>query len=277
MKTKSKKSQKFKNIYIDYSSNFEKYKVDEFHNIECIIDPMDKSRSEYYIKQEGAYYNSIVSGLSPFIRNSPDKLKIIKEKYIDLYSAIASTGFKLSQCMYKKIDLPNNLLQYEDIIYGTENKKRQITPDIAFIMDVAASPSNIISYVRENISKEILIHIVSQIEKISISSMGEDGEIVYQKPMEILEPVDPYYRNTLQLTKNCMRISYNNLYNCSVIRSQYFVKPLIVENINLVENKNWNILTLKYNYCNNNKLWSITTKKTNGDYILRTSTIKRVR
>ncbi|AXH72750.1 MAG: hypothetical protein [Caudoviricetes sp.] len=279
IKKKTNRKPKFKNVYIDHSSNFEKYKIDEFYNIECIINPSDIVRTEYYIKQEGAYYNSLVVGFSPFIRTSDKLLRQIKDNYLQLYLDLASTGFKISPCMYKQIELPEKIKKYNNIIYGTDNKKREITPQLAYILDIVAAPANIISYMRENIAKEILFNIIDQLNKISINySTVDDGEIVYQKPLEILEPVDPYYRNTLQLTRSCLTISYNEKYNCSVIKSQYFINPVIVENINLVENKNWNILLIKYNYVDKNKIWSITTKKTkNTDYILRVSTIKKAR
>lgn len=275
---KNQKPQKFKNVYIDYASNFEKYKIDEFHGLETFIYPIDKNRIEYYIKQEGSYYNSLVTGIAPFIRNAPNTLKLIKEKYFELYCTLSEIGFKLSPCMYKKIKLPNELTIYEELIYGTEFKKRQITPEIAYIMDIVSSSANIISYMRKNIAKEILFNTVDQIEKLNVKSMDEDGEIVYQKPMEILEPIDPHYRNTLQITKDNLKITYDKKNNCSIIRSAYFTKPVVVINTDLVECKNWNILVIKFTYGQgNNKIWTISTKKVSSDYLIRVSSVKKAR
>lgn len=269
---------KFKNLYVGQYSNFEKYKVDEYNNKDIIVNPTDKQRLEYFIKQEGSYYNSLVTGFSPLIRNSKPQIKLIKEKYLQLYLTVARIGFKLTPCMYNDIKLPKELEHFSDIIYGKIGDKRILTPDITLIIDVVTAPANIIPDTKEYMAKEVLLNVIEQIKIFETTVSGDTGEIFYKKPAEMLEPVDIYYRNTLQLSKDSINIYYSKKHNCSVIQSQYTTQPIVIENINLIENHNWNILFLKYYYNEDNtRNWVFSTRKVSSSYILRVSTIKKSR
>lgn len=268
---------KDKNVYVCGFSNFEKYQVAEYNNIHINIPGRDTRRLENFIIQEGTYYNSILEVISPIIRTSKDDFKIVMEKYYDLLKTVSIHGFKIVPCMYNQIELPDYMKKFESLLYGKDDNGDRIFPKrLAFLIDSAAGPGNIISGVRVNIITEIFKHTLEQIKKLeNVVDDGKD-EIVYKKAAEMLEPIDVYYRNSIQLTKDCMKIEYDFENECTKIYTQYTYDPIIIPKINLVKNSHWNLLLIKFNYDKNNKReWSVSTRKIGADYMVKASTYSR--
>ena len=265
-----------KKVYVCGYSNFEKYTVSEYNSIPVDVSIKDSHVLRKYIIEEGMYYNSIVKTISPMIRTSKEDFSIIMSKYKNLLLKVAETGFKLTPCMYKKIDLPDYMKVYEDIIYGKNKDGSRIFPiRLAFLIDSVSAPAKILSGTRINIANEIFRYTIEQIEKMNIVSDDSD-EIVYKRAAEMLEIIEPIYKNSLQFTKNSISMSYDFENECTKIYIGYISDPIIVKNINLIKNSNWNILILKFNYDKNNNLnWYISTKKLKSDYMVKTSTYTR--
>ena len=266
-----------KNVYVCGYSNFEKYKVAEYNSVHIDVPLRDQKRLERFIVQEGVYYNSIVNVISPMIRTSKEDFKTIMEKYYDLFKTVAEHGYKIVPCMYKNIDLPPYMKKFNDVLYKTDlNGNRTFPKNIAFLIDSVAAPATLMAGVRINIATEIFNHTIEQIEKLNnIVDDGKD-EIVYKKAAEMLEPVDVFHKNSLQLTKNCMRLEYDFENECTLVHTQYTYEPLRIPKINLIKNSDWNILIVKFNYAKDNNIeWTITTRKIKANYMVKTSTFTR--
>lgn len=265
-----------KNIYISGHSNFEKYQVAEYNNISVNIPDRDARRLERFIIQEGVYFNSIINSISPTIRTGKNLFSEIKNKYFDLYKKIAETGIKISPYVYSKSTLPKEFKKFEKIIYGDSNGNNKLTIRMALLLDSVAAPATLLSGVRINIAVEILNHTLEQIKKLDTVQDDSNSEIVYKKAAEMLEQVDPSYRNTIQLTKKCFNMKYDSENNCTLIYTQYTHDPIIVPKINLIKNSDWTLLIIKFNYTKDNKVeWFVSTRKIKADYMVKVSTYTR--
>lgn len=232
--------------YSTYYGNDEKYRVNEFKDISIEISPLDKMRFKQFIKEEGKYYNSIIDVVAPYMRTSKEWLLSILEGRRDVFEKISDGSLSF------------------DSVKMSERE--------SFVFRSAKSSANIIPAMKRNIISEMISHYIRIINDMTTNT-GTSGDIVYSKPIELLHHIDLNNKNSIQIQKNLLKMENDGNGNTK-IWLPYSSSFITVPNTDLIKNKNWNILFIKFNYDRkNNERWYISTRKTNSKYILKQSTV----
>lgn len=236
-------------FYVSKYGNDEKYRVDEFKDVQISLNYKDQEQIKRFIKQEGLFYNNILSILSPYIRTARND---VLETLIDNKDLIL-----------KIAENKNNM----KVIKLSEFSERQLR-----IIGISIAEGNIIPSMKRRMLNDIIdytIDVINQLDKTSI-----DEEIIYSKPIQLLHPIDLYTKNSIQINKESLILEYKN--NHTEIKIPY-IKSSISVPINLIKNKFWNNLIIKYNINRDGEYWTISTFKIKNNFILNQSSITKRR
>lgn len=236
-------------FYASKYGNDEKYKVDEFKDVTIDLSYQDQLTMKKFIKQEGLFYNNVINTLSPYIRTTRNDVFETLRHYKDLILKIAENR--------------NNM----KVIKLADFTERQLR-----IIGISIAEGSVIPEMKKRMLNEIIdytISVIGQLDKTAI-----DDEIVYSKPIQMLHVVDLSTKNSIQIDKKLLKLYYKN--NQTEIKIPYITNPIYVP-INLLKNKFWNTLVVKYNINKDGEYWTISTFKIKNQFILNQSSLTKRR
>ena len=236
-------------FYASKYGNDEKYKVDEFKDVTIDLLYQDQLTMKKFIKQEGLFYNNVINTLSPYIRTTRNDVFETLRHYKDLILKIAENR--------------NNM----KVIKLADFTERQLR-----IIGISIAEGSVIPEMKKRMLNEIIdytISVIGQLDKTAI-----DDEIVYSKPIQMLHVVDLSTKNSIQIDKKLLKLYYKN--NQTEIKIPYITNPIYVP-INLLKNKFWNTLVVKYNINKDGEYWTISTFKIKNQFILNQSSLTKRR
>lgn len=244
---------------------------DRVHS-EIIIVPADKARLESFTKQETAYYNGLVEAFSPRTRAFPETLLNLTDAEERLYAAVATLGKPVTPILRagNRDALPEGLKEFETLLFGKVDKPSKMSYDKAAVIDMAAIPATLLPEVRRNMALEFLDHYRKQAQKITAPVKAEDA--VYKEPPEFLVEMTNQQKRHLQIPRKALKLKWDDVNRQTLVWCQYVANPMVVKDLNLVENSAWNYMVLHQD--NVRKVtpstpWVIDLRKTNAKYLLK--------
>lgn len=240
------------NFYTTKYGNEEKYKVSEFKDIPITLTSRDSSILKKTIKEEGLFFNNVLNVLAPYMKTSRNDVRDTFLSNRDLILDIAKDKNNM-----KRIKLSD----YTDI---------QLR-----IIGISICIGGILPTMKRAMLSEIINYNLDIIEQMD--KTNTEDEIYYAKPIQLLHPVNLSYKNSLQISKNLLKLTYNKDINQTEVFIPY-TKTSICVSGNLVKNKFWNMFLIKFNYNKENKeYWTISTFKIKEEFILKQSSITKKR
>ena len=255
----------------------------EFHNLEVAVSAGDKAIMQKFMSHELSFFNILVDGLGTRARGFPQHLLDFTDQWQKLFAQVAFEGKSLQA--YAKAapdaELPENYEPFRNLILGTgPDGKRLLTERFINIIDFATGVGNIHPLVRKNMAGEILKFYREQAYRaLQPVPLGEE-ENVYKTAPETLGVADKDQKRHLQIPKSLCKITWNPTTETTSIRIPYARNPLVVSQINLVEESDWNYLIVHQEAGSQprpNTPWVIEVKTVFGGYMTKYLDVKNLR
>jgi hypothetical protein len=212
-------------------------------------EPADKARLKQFMKQELAYYNALIEGLSPRARTFPQSLLDLHKDWENLWDTIAEHGVDLKAYYRAKPDaeLPEHLEKHRKHLVGLNTQGKRFLDDRMYsIMSLAGSPGVLHPMVRKSMANLILDYFKDQAGKFTSyneTAMGEQD--VYRKPIDLLSIQDLVSKRHLQLPRSALRgVYYDEKEDISEVFHPYSDNPIIIEGHNVAANNHWNLVII---------------------------------
>lgn len=248
-------------------------RTDRIHS-EIIISPSDKARLENFTKQETAYYNSLVEAFSPRARAFPESLLGLTEEEEELYAYVAMSNKPVTPILRagNREALTDGLKKFETLLFGKTEKPSKMSFDKASVIDIGAISATLLPEVRRNMAVEFLHHYQAQAKKI-VAPTGKSDDSVYKEPPEFLVEMTYQQKRHLQIPRKSLQLKWDAEHGNTLVWCQYVAKPMVVKDMNLVENSSWNYMVLHQDHVS--KItpatpWVIDLRKNNSGYLLKT-------
>lgn len=246
---------------------------DRIHT-EVQIEPSDKVRLEFFTKQETAMYNGLVEAFSPRTRAFPETLLNLTDAEEKLYGAIATLGRPITPLLRSssREALPESLKEFENLIFGKEGKTGPMTFAKASIVDMGSIPAKLLPEVRRNMAVEFLEHYRAQAKKITTPATGSDDSL-YKEPPEFLVEMTSQQKRHLQIPRKSLQMKWDDEKRETLVVFPYIASPMIVKDMNLIEQAGWNYMVLHQDHVKNlNPMtpWVIDLRRVNSKYLLKT-------
>lgn len=185
----------------------------------------------YFVGQELAYYNHVVSNLSPRLRAFPQDFLSFKDREKRLLEVCAENIVNIQKMIdYKQEEWPANLREYYSLLREPDGTLKLSQAHIDMIK-VVGSPAKLHGKVRKNIATEILNTMTNQAE-ILFSSLKSD---TLKVPLQTLQTHQLETKRHIQIPANLLTIEFNSELDQTEITIPYAPTPLIIKGYNLKE------------------------------------------
>lgn len=212
------------------------------------IEVGDKNRLQDTMKQELTYYNNLVSNFDSIVRTSTDILLQFGEEHDKLFADLALIRFDINTLINKgsTSELPESLEKYRKLLLEKDEAgTRNMTERMSIIMEVAGSLGSIYPAMRKNMAAEVLKFYKDQAKiRLQAVPLGQRNELMYRTTPAALETHDRTKKRHVQLTKPCTKISWDEKEGKSFIKTPYTMEPLVVREVNLTKETQWNIMVI---------------------------------
>ena len=245
----------------------------EFYGCEVVVNPSDKLRLENFCNQELTYFNNLISIFNIRVRNSTQQLIDLNKDFVSLFGSVAEYKTPVTPFLQKNQILPDNLLPFENIIYGKDKSgNRILTEQKASLIDIGSSWGVILPVVRKNMALELLQYYQEQAVKfLTPGSLGSEGP-TYKVAPELLDTVTSTQKRHLQIPKECIKLKWDSVTESTILNTQYTENSIILPNKNLLENFGWTHLIIHQEagrFVNPMTPWVIDIKKLNCNYFIK--------
>lgn len=214
-------------------------------SIEVVVDPSDKLLINNAMKNELHYYNTLVSHFASRIKSFPEHILSIDDRWEEIYLLISETMFDVNQLYNmtkKEITLPTKFEPYRDLLLPKNQAGKIVLNErMLLLVGPASGAGNIVARTRKAIALEVLKFYKEQ-AKLAIQTVG--GEDVYRSAPETLLPVTLEQKKHIQLLRDSVSVTWDEVTECSMIKIPYANKPIKVPGFNLVEESFWNHLLI---------------------------------
>lgn len=185
----------------------------------------------YFVGQELAYYNHVVSNLSPRLRAFPHDFLSFKDREKRLLEICAENIVNIQKMVdHPKEEWPENLRDYYSLIREQDGTLKLSQAHIDMIKVVGA-PAKLHGKVRKNIAVEILNTMANQAEILFSSLKSETLKV----PLQTLQTHQLETKRHLQIPSSLLSVKYNSELDQTEITTPYTPTPLIVSGYNLQE------------------------------------------
>ena len=211
------------------------------------LEPGDKLRYQGFMKQELAFYNSMINAFTSRTRTFPEHVLALNEMWVKIFAQIAYEGKSIKHLERAPADAPlsEGMEVYRRYLLGDDSDGNRILTERMFaIMEVAASAGVVHPIVRRNIALEMLRFYKDQAAKFIVPANAGNDEDLYRSAPEMLEPADLLKKRHLQMPRQMVKVEWDEKGERSLITTAYCANPIIIKNINLVENTDWTHLVL---------------------------------
>lgn len=211
------------------------------------LEPGDKLRYQGFMKQELAFYNSLINAFTSRTRTFPEHILALNEQWIKLFGQIAFEGKSIKHLERAPADaqLTEGMEIFRRYLVGQDNEgQRYLTERMLTIMEAAASPGVVHPVVRRNLALEMVRFYKDQAVKFATPANQGNGDDLYKSTPEMLEPADLLKKRHLQMPRQMINVEWDEAKEQSLLRTAYVSNPIIIKNINLVENKDWTHIIL---------------------------------
>lgn len=215
------------------------------------VEPTDKSVIWNVMKEELNYFNALVGHFGGRIKAFPEHILSIEDRWFQIYQLVAEIGYDLTRLYsIKKPDapLPEQLEPFRDILLNV-NKWGRVTPNerMVLLLAPAGTPANILPSVRRTMATEILRFYQEQ-ARVAMAPVGKpqegEEENIYRAAPETLLPVTLEQKKHIQLTRESVKVNWDEANDCSWMKIPYAAKAIKVPRVNLVEEDFWNHVLL---------------------------------
>lgn len=264
-----------KNVYINDEGRSPRNRAKENWSVEVQIKPEDKSRFNTFMKQELAFYNRLIEAFNPRVRSNPESISALTDQWQKIFAQLAMTQVSATQLLKAKPDqaLPESLEVYRKFLVGHDHLgERFLTPDMAVIMDAAASRGNIHSIVRRNMAIEMLNFYREQALLFNEATNGARTDDVFKRAPQSLEELDIQKKRHLQIPRSICKIVYDEKTDCSGILHPYSKNIIVIPNQDITKEKSWNLMVLHQepgNLAVASTPWILDFKTTPNQYLIK--------
>lgn len=213
------------------------------------VSTIDKIRFKDFMKQELAYYNSLIEGLGPRTRTFPETILGIHKEWENLFGQLAYEGKSIEPYARSKEDsvLPQSLEPHRKMILGRDSRGKRFLDDRMFnIMQIATVTATIHPTVRRNMALQILKYCKEQASNlIKRNDTTVNDQDLYKKPSELLTKQEITTKRHLQLPRSTLySVIYDPVEERTSIQHCYSENPLIIQGYDLEHNNHWNFLII---------------------------------
>lgn len=205
---------------------------------ELALNEEAKKHLTYFIKQELAYYNTLVEGLAPWLRAFPQEFQVFKNSEKNTWVAVAESGIDPVELINTaRENWPVSQRTQREMIYEgvvNNNGKCKFTNRQMDILKVVSAPAKIPVMTRGLMATEILKHMQNHATVLE-NAMKTD---TMKNAIQMLQTHSLNTKRHLQVPHAVFHgIMYDENSNSSFIKTPFTKHPLVAKNINLLENK----------------------------------------
>ncbi len=211
------------------------------------IDSSDKMRYQGFMKQELAFYNSLINTFTSRTRTFPEHIIALNEQWLRLYGQIAFEGKSIKHLEKATLDAPlcSSLEPYRRYLLGDDSDgNRILTERMLTIMESAASAGVVHPIVRRNMALEMLRFYKEQAAKFITPAYAGSDDDLYRSAPEMLEPADFLKKRHIQMPRAMVKVEWDEKAERSLLSTAYCANPIVVPNINLTANESWTTIIL---------------------------------
>lgn len=216
----------------------------------------------YFIRQELAYYNSIIELLTPRLRTFPGDLLSMKDKELKLWEVCSE--FAIDPNILLKypdaIDWPSHLQPYFGLLYDIKGVR--ISKTHLNIIQIASSSARILPVVRKNIAIELLQHMIKQADIIHSTQKTD----TMKTPLQLLNIHTIDTKRHVQIPSNLVKIKYSEDIDSSDIEIPYSKIPIVIPGADLTDSK-FSLLILRSSHTIPN-VWNVEIKDNEHKYLI---------
>lgn len=193
-----------------------------------------KKHLSFFIKQELAYYNALVEGLTPWLRSFPTEFHAFKNNERRIWSFVAERG--IDPHILAKMPRENWPVEGESLysIMINENKACRFTQRQLDIMKVVSSPAKIPLLTRNIMANDILRNMLQHATVLETAHKNDS----MKAPIQLLQPQTLNTKRHLQVPFSVIHSRmYDAEKNASVIMTPFTRHQIVVPGVNIMEQK----------------------------------------
>jgi len=221
---------------------------------------------KYFMQQELQYYNTVVYHLNARMKAFPQDILAIKDRDIKLLETCAQFATDPEKLVTTKPEeWPEQFKSYTNVVYNADGSRR-IDDKTVGVIQIGTIPGNIHNLVRRNIISEAFNYVSSN---ATIVLAGQKTETL-RAPIYMLQTHSMTTKRHMQLTKNLVKIKFNEERVGSDIYTPYNKEPLHVAGYDLSEIP-YTILVIKSSmpkYSSEKLSWAVEFKDIKAGYLI---------
>ncbi len=244
-----------------------------------------------FIKNETMLFNHMVEHLNSRLRGTPEFFLELTDRNTELFTKLAFCNFDVKTIEDKKRAdtlLPKILHPYADILFGIHGKKEVgLSDKLAVFYSILAKPIPLMPTVRERMASELIHFCINQAGVSSMATYGDDYDAgndkaynaandkpsAYSFKIENLEQASLLQKRHVQLHKDDIKVLWNAPLEQTEITIPYCKKPLILENLDLMEfYPDWDIMIVHQDpqdVMTTHSHWEIELRTTKQQYLYK--------
>jgi hypothetical protein len=231
----------------------------------------------YFIGQELAYYNTLVTQLMPKLKAYPRDVLVFRDKDRALWDSCAEFAIDPHELLKHPLEAwPRHLQPMYKMLYDNQGNVKFNSMQL-MICAIAASPAKLPSMVRRSMAIEVMNYMVNQadilINAIKTDDMIQAGKIaegsdIMRVPMQLLQPHTVDSKRHLQIPRDLVKIEYDKEIESSKINVPYSKTAITIENCDLSESF-YKLLVLRAPHPTSpNQKWQVEFRDGTGQYQL---------
>lgn len=233
---------------------------------EIEVSPKAEKSLKYFMQQELQYYNSVVYHLNARMKAFPQDILAIRDRDVKLLETCAQFATDPAMLIKTKPEeWPNQFKSYTNVVYNTDGSPRIDNKTIG-VIQIGSIPGNIHNVIRRNIVSEAFNYVSGQ---AGIVLAGQKTETL-RAPIHMLQTHSLSTKRHMQLTKNLVKITFDEEKIGSNIYTPYSKEPLHVQGYDLSEVP-FTILVIKSSmpkYSTEKLSWAIEFKDIKSGYLI---------
>ena len=232
------------------------------------IDPVTKKHLKFFMANELAYYNTLITNATMRLRAFPEEVMELKEGYERLWNAIAWSGMNIRELAKIELKKWPNELRTAVPSSSTKNGKLNLSDRKMMLFDSISYQGKIHPSMRRAIASELFRTMIPQAEQLVQSQKNTTGQM--RSPVHMLMPFEYPEKRHIQLTRDLIKIKWNPENRSTEITVPYTDKPLIVKDHNITDER-FDMIVIRQQpnvEVNEASSWQITLLNTNHRYMM---------
>jgi hypothetical protein len=243
------------------------------------LDIQDKLARDlsYFVGQELAYYNTLVTQLMPKLKAYPRDILAFRDKDRALWDSCAEHSIDPHKLVEHPLEAwPQHLQHMHKMLYDYQNNLRYTSMQL-MICAIAATPARLPALVRKSMAAEVMNYMMNQadvlIGAMKVDDMIQTGKLaegsdIMRVPLQLLQTHTVDSKRHLQIPRSLVKIAYDKETEASNITVPYSRTPITIENCDLSESF-YKLLVLRAPHPTSpNQKWQIEFRDGTGQYQL---------